>query len=173
MAENKKEAKVVGMFDNGGEVTIEGTTYKLRRIGMPWAFRIFNMVTDLYTKGRENVHKLMPDLFLVKELVKLEGMTGEQLQEVHNFKDPVAAIVAMGINYIEEDFYDIAQYIFDVPRDDLMDPDKFPLSSFWDIIDALVSHPDFLSFLSRGSLKVPGILQRMTTMMVKEQSSQT
>lgn len=114
-------------------VEINGTTYTLRRLGLPDVFRVIKIL------GR-GAALLDPDA----------NFTGAQVLQV--------LITSLAIN--EAPVLDLIASLLSVDRAALDDPEQFPLDSVIPIVEAISRHGDLTAFLSKVntfSARMPNI----------------
>jgi len=105
-------------------VTVAGTTYTLRRLGLPDVFRV----------------------------VKILGRGAALLDPAAEFTPAqIIQVLMTSISLNEGPVLDLIASLLGVPRKDLDYPEKFPLDSILDIIQAIAAHGDLRGFLSRAN----------------------
>ena len=106
-------------------------------------------------EGNETVYDLkplgIPDTFNLFQIVaKGAGYMGSSLGNLTE-ADPqtVALLLVAGLPYAENEAIKILARVIGVKESDLRDPEKFPMGSEVDIIYALATHQDLLSFFNK------------------------
>jgi hypothetical protein len=125
-------------------VTIAGQTYKLRRLGIQDTFKLARIVAigAAGLGGEVGNQELSPELF--------------------------ASLFLIGFPYAEKQVFEFLGSILGVKPDELRDPQKFPMGSEVEIVNALIEHVDVKAFFSRveALLKTPAfraLLKRTST----------
>jgi len=129
------------IISNGTTVTIAGTEYTLRRLGLQDVFRVARILG-----GGMAV------------LGDTEGKYGG-LQ--------TAQILVAAMTRNEKEVLDLAADLLSVDRAVLSDPDKFPMDSMIDIFMALSEHQDLKAFLAR----VADLMERLPEMQTTSRES--
>jgi hypothetical protein len=109
-------------------VTIAGTEYPLKRLGIQHAFRIVRVL------GRG-----------VSAFAGLEK--NEETGEYNTEQVLQVLVAAMVVN--EEEALRLIADVLNVERKELNDPERFPMDSIIDVLQALARHQDLRSFFAR------------------------
>lgn len=112
-------------------VTIEGTEYTLRRLGIRSGFAFIRLLRGLLVLGATHVERLA--MVNLKNLASLESLS---------------IIFYMGAPDLEEGFIKFLAEIVGVSAEDMSDGQKFPLGSELQILRACGDHPDIQRFLA-------------------------
>lgn len=109
-------------------VTIAGKAYVMRKLGLRDVFRVSRIL------GRG---------------VAVLASDGANLNA-----GQVMQVLVASLNTNEEEVLALIADVLKVSRRDLEDPDKFPMESIIDVLEALAEHQDLRSFLARVQLLV-------------------
>jgi hypothetical protein len=122
----KNESDGVDAFLNeGSTVTINGREYHIRRLGIRDTFKLARILA-----------------------VGAAGM-GKEIGKMDLSGEVVAGLLLVGFPYAEKQIMDFFADILGIKREELDDPDKFPMGSEVEIIEALVEHVDVKAFFDR------------------------
>lgn len=104
-------------------VVVAGTTYTLRRLGLPDVFRV----------------------------VKILGRGAALLDAGSQFTPAqIIQVIMASITLNEEPVLDLIASLIGVKREALNDPEAFPMDSIIDIVEAIAKHGDLRGFLARA-----------------------
>ncbi len=109
----------------GPSVTIEGRTYKLRRLGIQDTFRISKIVS-----------------------IGLATMT-KQVDVNEMAEQSLGLAMIAAVPYAENEILDLLADIVGVSREDIRNSELFPMGSELAIIEALTQHQDLLAFFTQ------------------------
>lgn len=110
------------IMDAAPSVTIAGHEYELRRLGLRDVFRVSRII------GRG-----------VSVLANTTEFTVGQVVQV--------LVSSMTAN--EEEVLTLIADVLGIKRDDLNDPERFPMDSIVDVLEALGRHQDLMGFFKR------------------------
>jgi len=112
-------------------IEINGKKYKLRRLGILDVFAFMEIIQKVMAKGN-------------KELVgRIKGAMAEQSEEL------VSAIIFHGFPACKEPILEWISDLIDVPKDDYINPEIFPIQSHLDILESIITHPDIEVFFMK------------------------
>lgn len=105
-------------------ITIAGTEYQMRRLGIKDGFKVAAIL----------------------------GAGLEQMRDAGGVSDGAGLVNAILAALVDQETVvtDFLASSIDVTRKDLQNPEKFPVTAIFDLIDALVKHEDLRAFLARS-----------------------
>jgi len=123
------------ILDEPPTVTVAGREYTLRRLGLRDAFRVGRILgrgVSMLTNAKE---------FTVGQIVHvlIGSLTANE--------DEVLTLIAD---------------VLGIKRDELEDPERFPLPSVLDVLEALARHQDLAGFLRRAQAMAEGLPETAT-----------
>lgn len=145
MSEAEKATKDTG--EKGGttllweapEITIQGRTYKLRRLGIRDTLKVAKILAA-------GVSTLGPDAGPLNEMTT----------------DKMAYILLSAAPFAEKQTMEVLASVVGVTPEELDDPELFPMGSEIDILTALVQHEDMQAFFGRlRSVMKSGVLKKI------------
>src|SRR5690606_9848508 len=111
-------------------VVIEGRTYQMRRLGAMDIIRWLQMIRSSGARGVRGVMEMVGELKLNQQQAGLVA-------------------ILFGLVDLAGDVLDWLASVLRVKREDLENPELFPLDSIVDIIGALADHPDIEAFVGK------------------------
>jgi hypothetical protein len=124
------------ILDSAATVEIAGVTYTLRRLGLQDVFRVARILGGGV------------------------AVLGESTGKYTSLEIAQVLIAAMTRN--EDEVLNLVADLLNVERKTLADPDKFPMDSMIDIIQAVSEHQDLKAFLSRVAVMMDRLPEMKT-----------
>jgi len=111
------------ILNNGTEITIAGETYTLRRLGLQDVFKVARILGS-------GVAVLGDDTGSIKPQETLQVLIASMTQQ-------------------EDRVLDLVADLLNVDREQLNNPEKFPMDSIIDILQKLAEHQDLKAFMEK------------------------
>jgi len=152
--EKKPESIGNTFIGNTPEIKINGVFYKMRRMSLADTFKLLRIIAI----GASGIGKEITNLE-----INVESIIG---------------ILVVGFPYAERPIINFLSSLLGVTTEDLNNPEKFPMDSVLEIIDALRRHVDFQVFFKKlnGMLDNPQVktyLKKISTSSKKDTVGQT
>lgn len=119
------------ILDEGPTITIEGHTYKIRRLGLQDVFRVVRILGN-------GISVLVGSGQFDPKTTKAKVDPGLVVQ-----------VLIASVQRHQEDLMELIADLLSVEREKLDDPERFPMTSILDLYETLANHQDLLDFLSR------------------------
>lgn len=122
-------------------VEINGRTYTMRRLGFKDVIFWLKTIRESGARGLKAATDLV-------DVLRVENEAGKIYQEATEQRVGVVAFTWGAIDSIDVIMSWLAS-VLQVDAQDFADPNKFPLDSIIDIIEALATHPDLNGFFTK------------------------